>query len=92
MLEKLVQKLLPFTLIINTLNAETKMQVEGPFITTEGIEKKWDYYISNSSTAHDANNMIELKINAGKNKQPPFPRPPVRPPALSTAFTGKAIS
>jgi hypothetical protein len=25
-------------------------------------------------------------------KQPPFPRPPVRPPALSTAFTGKAIS
>ena len=24
--------------------------------------------------------------------QPPFPRHPVRPPALSTAFTGKAIS
>lgn len=23
---------------------------------------------------------------------PPFPRPPARPPALSTAFTGKAIS
>ena len=26
------------------------------------------------------------------NHQPPFPRHPVRPPALSTAFTGKAIS
>jgi hypothetical protein len=24
--------------------------------------------------------------------QPPFPRPPVRPPALATAFTPKAIS
>ena len=28
----------------------------------------------------------------GGGSQPPFPRPPVRPPALSTAFTGKAIS
>jgi hypothetical protein len=25
-------------------------------------------------------------------EQPPFPRPPVRPPALSTAFTPKANS
>jgi hypothetical protein len=25
-------------------------------------------------------------------EQPLFPRPPVRPPALPTAFTGKAIS
>ena len=35
--------------------------------------------------------LIPLKL-LDFDTQPPFPRPPVRPPALSTAFTGKAIS
>ena len=32
------------------------------------------------------------RLETELKKQPPFPRHPVRPPALSTAFTGKAIS
>ena len=56
-------------------NAAPVMTVEGPFVTigdyiangTGVLEKRWDYYVSNSSASGDINNMIEWKIDSGSD-------------------------
>jgi len=51
--------------------------------------------VATYSTGHamlEAANAFLDGLNAEAPTQPPFPRPPVRPPALSTAFTPKANS
>lgn len=55
-------------------NAETTMTVTGPVVTTgdylqarPGLEDMWTYYLTNTSTVGDVNNMIAWQINAGRN-------------------------
>ena len=55
-----------------TANAGTTMTVSGPVVTigeyipsNPGLEKRWRYDITNTSSSGDINNMINCQINAG---------------------------
>jgi hypothetical protein len=71
-----------------------KSEADEPFYTgmTSDLRRRFEEHNAGQVASTKHRLPFRLVYYEACVSQPPFPRPPVRPPALSTALTSKAIS